>query len=291
MPITAKQLVDGVSDLVSLPEICFRVNEMADDPNCSAIELARTVSQDPALTVRLLKIANSPYYGFPSRVDTLTRAIAVIGTQDLRQLVLATSIMKAFDQFPGDIIDIERFWNHSVMVGLIAKKLGPHAKTPVLHNERLFVAGLLHDLGHLVMSMRIPELVRVMRERYAQGVESYGDTENLVFDVDHAEVGEALMQKWNLPESLQQVSRYHHHPEKAKKFELDVSIVHVANYMASQAHFVFIENENTPLTVSDYALKLTGFSKQTMTNVLNEAASEFGDILGAFLVPVSRKKV
>lgn len=132
MPFTAKDLVSAVSDILSLPETVLRVNEMVDDPQSSAADIGEVIRQDPGLTARLLRIANSPFYGFPSRIDSVPIAITVIGTDQLRDLLLATSAIQVFSDFPNEIVSMETFWRHSLRCAIIARAWPPTCMSPIL---------------------------------------------------------------------------------------------------------------------------------------------------------------
>ncbi len=232
MPISATELARGVSQLVSLPDVCLQVNQMAEDETCSAEDMARVVQRDPALTSQLLRIANSAYYGLTAKVETVTRAITIIGNRELRDLVLATSVINNFATLAGDRAFLEAYWRHSVRVGCIARTLAQGAATRVLHSERLFVAGLLHDIGRLVMAVRIPELLRVMVALSRSKRIPMREAERLVFDLDHGEVGAALLADWELPEVMVEAAAWHHEPERAEAFPMEVALVHVADALA-----------------------------------------------------------
>ncbi len=291
MPMTAAELVSDVAELVALPDVCFQVNEMVEDPYCSAVELAQVIGQDPSLTAQLLRIANSPYYGFPSHVSTITRAIAIVGTRDLAELVLATSVVNTFSDYPASVIDIDEFWHHSFMTAMMARGLAAHTRTPILHKERLFVAGLLHDIGRLVMGLRIEELVKVMHVRTQERVEPLPEVERLVFGLDHAEVGAELMKAWRLPEGLQQVARFHHEPEQAESHQLEVALVHIASQVvaAEQNNELLLDPEQSQENV---AWEITGLSEEAVESALMEAVSEYLGIASAFLsTPAPDRKI
>ncbi len=232
MPISARELAQGVSQLTALPDVCIQVNRMAEEDRHSAEEMARVISRDPGLTSQLLRIANSAYYGLASRVETVTRAITVIGNRELRDLVLATSVINRFSDLAEDQQLLEDYWRHSVQVGCLARALARGAAARVLHGERLFVAGLLHDIGRLVMAVRIPELLRVMNALARSQRIPMCEAERLVFDLDHCEVGEALLAEWELPELFRETAALHHRPLEAERFPLEVALVHVADWLA-----------------------------------------------------------
>jgi len=276
----ATSLVTGVASLVSLPEVCIQVNSMVDDERSSAADIARVISQDPGLTARLLKIANSSFYGFPSKIDTVSRAVTIIGTRELRFLVLAASAVRSFDRISSDDIDMASFWRHSVYCGVIARLLA--ARCRVLHSERLFVAGLLHDVGRLILLSRIPDLVQVMHFRAQQAGEPMFEAERDVFDTDHGEVGAELMKRWRLPASLQSAAAYHHEPHRAADFALEASLVHIADVLAHLAE-LGSSNLQDAAPVSAFAWNLTRLSPEVIEPVLQEARAQFLETLLLFL--------
>jgi len=289
MPVSARQLVKDISHLVSLPDVCLHIGQVLEDPNSSAMDMADLVSRDPALTARLLKIANSPYFGFPSKIDTLSRAITIIGTQDLYQLVLATAAIDSIENTELDAGMLEKFWQHSLMTGLISRDLARKSTTPVMHVERMFVAGLLHDIGSLVMAIRIPELSKVMLRCADKLDMSISQAERNIFDLDHGEVGAELMANWQLPGMMQDTARFHHEPELSNNHQLEISLVHMANWASMTATYSrFDFDYDEPL--SDFAMNMTGIGFEEVKQAINIARKEFLMIERSFFSrEVSRK--
>ncbi len=273
-----RDLVQGVVRLVSLPEVCVRISEMLDDPLVSAADLGQIISQDVSLTARLLKIVNSAFYGFPSRIETVTRAITIIGMRELRGLVLAASVIEAFGRIPNRLIDMSAFWRHSVYCGVVAQLLA--CRCHVLHSERLFVAGLLHDIGKLILANRLPtrmeEVVHVMETEVMPAVLA----ERVVLGFDHATVGGALLEAWKMPSSLRECVAYHHSPEEALVDALDVSLVHIANIMTGLAEGGAEDSDAEELAaVYPYAWRITGLDRTVARKVYMEAGPRFTDAL------------
>ncbi len=156
--MNAEELVKGIEHLVSLPDVCIKVNMMADSPLYSAKDIGEVISLDTDLSARLLSLVNSAFYGMRAPVETISRAVTVIGTKGLRNLVLVTSAAEIFTGIPADLVDMTEFWRYSVTTGIIAKALSTRCN--VLPGERLFVMGVLHDIGRLVIYLRLPEQSR-----------------------------------------------------------------------------------------------------------------------------------
>ncbi len=230
----AHDLVHENVQLLSLPEICLRIQQLASNPHAEMGEFAELVSQDPALTIRLLKLVNSAYYGFPGRVDTLTRAINLVGIAELRNLSLAMAAMEVFGGLECERFDMFSFWRHSVYCALLARFLAKRAG--VLHGERLFIAGLLHDVGRLLIFSLLPERAAVILQRTVHG-EAVCSAERAELGFDHAEVGFELLMLWRLPTALCSAVAYHHNasPQDAP---LETSLVLIANHIAHQVESV-----------------------------------------------------
>ncbi|MCU0936439.1 MAG: HDOD domain-containing protein [Gammaproteobacteria bacterium] len=163
---TVEQLVDSVSRLVSLPEVYLRVREIVENPRARMADLAGAIVRDPALTARLLRIANSAVFGHSGRVETVTRAVTLLGSRPLLDLVLATSVTRAFAGVSPARMDVQTFWRRSVYCGVVARNLATRCN--VLDVERLFVEGLLRDVGHLVLFDRLPEQADAALKRAAE---------------------------------------------------------------------------------------------------------------------------
>lgn len=228
--MTPEELVAKNVKLVSLPEICIQVQEMADSPIATAESIGEVLSTDTAMSTRLLKLVNSAFYGMPSRIDSVTRAVNLIGMRELKNLTFAASAAEVFSDIPPDLVDMAGFWQHSTYTGLLARQLAQHCN--VLHTERLFTAGLLHDVGRLLLYMKLPEQATKSEQMYQQSERSLCDIENELLGFDHTEVGYALLSQWNLPPNLCAAVRYHHSPQDAHDAHLESAILHIADVVA-----------------------------------------------------------
>ena len=222
----AEKLALNASRLVTLPEVYLRARRALQSDVASLAEVADIIACDPGMTTRLLRIANSAFFGFTTKVQTVARAINILGTQQVHDLLLATSVSEAFAGVSEDLVDVRDFWLRSVSCGSASRLLA--ARCNVLDSERLFVEGLLHDIGHLVMYQQIPEeageALRLARE--TQRPLYRLERERL--NCDYTEVGAELLRIWQMPPSLQESVRRHIEPERAVEFPLEAGIVHIA---------------------------------------------------------------
>lgn len=276
MTISPREIVAGTLHLVSLPEVFLRVNEMIDNPHYSAADIGRVISQDAGLTARLLKIVNSSFYGFPGKIDTVSRAITIIGMHELRDLILATSVVKLFSGLPNDIVTMDSFWRHSIGCALVARGLA--ARRGESHTERFFVEGLLHDVGNLLIYRKIPELAREALLRASHGSETLCQAERAVMGFDHAAVGGELLRAWKLPTHLEEAVAFHHTPLLARQFPLDAAITHLANIIASAVQFGSSGNRYVA-PFESVAWDIVGLSEDVIEPVVIEAETHFSEAL------------
>ena len=280
--LKAADLVSGVVRLVSLPEVCIRVNEMMDEASTSASDIGKVISQDTGLTARLLKIVNSSFYGFPSKIETVTRAVTVIGLRELRGLVLAASAIETFSKIPNEILNMVQFWRHSVYCGVVAQLLADRCH--VLHSERLFVAGLLHDIGKLILCHRLPSESKIVMEKMKTEQLLDFEVEQDIIGFDHADVGGELIKAWQMPTSLEQALRYHHDPAQAHEITMEICLVHMANVItgwAEQELDVDVEINVQP--ISQVAWDVTGWDESVIEPILKQAGPLFIDALESIL--------
>ncbi len=282
----AVDLIKGSIKLATLPEVFIKINGMVDDPSSSASDIGKFISQDPALTARLLKIANSPLYGFPSKIDTVSRAITIIGTRGLRDLILATSVIGNFTQLPKEHIDIHAFWSHSLYCGVLARLIA--VKCNALHTEPFFVSGLLHDIGQLIILNKLPEMFREIQMRANDSAAMLYEIERDVIGFDHAEVGSELLRIWHLPDTVVDATEFHHEPGKADLSPLGASIVHIASALATDIETQSKSDEaNGPATKIDpVAIAITGLTEASIGNIKDEAALQFSAAVELFLPKV-----
>lgn len=281
-PPAYASLVSETGNLVSLPTVCIKVMELINQPHTTASDLENILCQDPPITAQLLRMANSPYYGLRNKIDTLSRAVSVIGTRRIGNLVLAVSTIKSFNQLSNGIISIENFWSHSIYCGLIANILGSQCKRK--QGESLFVAGILHDIGQLIIFNKKPEKTKetllLMQEDSADN--EYCHYEQAVFGFDHMQVGAALAKKWGLPSNLIECIEFHHHPEKAKHFPFEVALIHIANSLANLAELNSTHLDDVP-PINKTAWELSGLSKVDIESVINLAQEQFAETQSVLL--------
>jgi putative nucleotidyltransferase with HDIG domain len=223
-------LIEETGDLPTLPKVTMEVAQLVDSPTASANKVATALGRDQVLTAQVLKMANSAFYGAPRRISTVTDAIVLLGMHTIRDMTMAVSCQDVLDR---EVISyaIRRgdLWKHSMCVGYAAQQIAKLARYRV--TEEAFVAGLLHDIGKVLISTYLSkEFGEVMV--HAQDMnQSFSNAEQDVLGFDHAEVGARLTEHWNLPSHLVQAIRYHHTPSQQDPSSPLTSIVHLADVL------------------------------------------------------------
>lgn len=273
--ITPQLLIKDSLQLFSLPDIYFQISEMISDPRFSVKDIGQIIGKDPALSARLLKIVNSSIYGFQSRVDRVSRAVTIIGAEELKNLIFATSVVTKFRAIPTELVDMTDFWLRSIKCSVIAKNLA--VECSVLHGERLFLAGLLHDIGSLVFYHKLPEksLEVLMEAKHDRRL--VPELEQKIIGFTHAELGSVLIKTWGFPESLYETLAYYLNPESTQVHKLDTYLLNLASRLADIS--LYGESVEDVLTkYSSGALSIMRINEEQITHAMEEAEKEFSQV-------------
>ncbi|MDO9103882.1 MAG: HDOD domain-containing protein [Methylovulum sp.] len=268
--LSIADLLRGDLQLTTPPNIYFELQKATRHPTQSLEYTAFIIEKDPALTLQLLKIVNSAFYGFPSQIICIKRAVAMIGTTELQNLVLAAIIIDKFSNLPGGMLSMDDFWAKSLRCALISKELGIVLKSG--HNDVLFVCGLLHNIGQLVFLRRIPELTRtvaLMQQEFTDAEEI--SIEETVIGFNHYQTGAALAELWKLPDVITETIRQHTEPDANGPFQVTANIVKAAN-------------DYSRPTVSDYhgITHNLDLSAETLAMVMEKSQHQFEAIFRIF---------
>jgi HD-like signal output (HDOD) protein len=267
-----RKLVERVQGLPTLPSMLNNINQMILNPKTSAKEVAQVISSDPALTSKVLRVVNSSFYGFPNRITTITHAIVILGFNTIKSIVLSSTIFDVFRRTvkPGDF-DRTEFWKHSIGCGAAAKVIGRRLNYPML--EELFIAGLLHDVGKIVLDQFIPdkfvEVLNLVRSRDILVVEA----EAQILGATHADVGAWLFEKWNLSKGLVETTRCHHNPALASDSPKFAEIIHVSDILVRAIRFGNGGDNKIP-ALHEGAWKSLGLQEAEMDDLLSQTAQE-----------------
>lgn len=290
MSTTAALIANEVSQLASIPDIAFQISDLLDDDNSSAWDIGRLIEQDPALSTALLRIANSALYNGGIPVTAIDRAVTLVGSREVRDISFGVCTSTAFKDIPIDLISMEDFWRHSLSCAAAAKAIGQALSLRC--KDSLFMAGLLHDIGRLVMFSQRPDDSRKALEltKERSDVHSGHIDEQKIFGFDHTDVGDALMSRWGLPDYLKHAARFHHDPDAASESQQAVDIVHIANEIATLAWLEADEGHTlTTDTVDNYpgikpsTLQRTGLTYGEIPIIAEITRSTVGELLSVFV--------
>ncbi len=228
--MSPQQLAQEVENLFSLPDVAIRLNNLIDQPDSTIQELVEVVQLDAGIAATVLRLANSAWYGLPSKVDTISRALTLIGQKALRDLVLSTSVITTFKGISSEFVDMRDFWDNSVTCGVVTRNLAQ--KCGMRDAERMFLAGLLHKVGRLAFYASRPVQYRQVLQDQANGEAAIVAAEERVFGFNYAQLGAALLQAWRVPAALDEVVAYQLDPLQAPNLPKEAAIVHVAGDIA-----------------------------------------------------------
>ena len=271
-----KKKIDNISDLSTLTVVANNINQMTQNPKTSALDVADAISQDPALTARVLRIANSAIYGFPQKISTIHHCIVILGFANIRNIIITSSV---FDKFPtkstNSQFDREGFWEHSLACAItskmIAKRLG------MKKGDEAFIWGLLHDIGKVVLdtyfTFEFNSVIELIKEKDLH----IRDAEEQVFGFDHATVGGIVAEKWNLPTVLIKAIRFHHYPSHANESTRMATIAHIADILCRSKGIGNSGDNNVP-AIEKESIKLLGVDSQAMKQFLADMDEEFKSI-------------
>jgi len=227
--LTASDLQAADEKLASLPDIFFQLQEVLSQPRSSAHYVGEVISKDPSLTAKLLKLANSAFYGYPKRIESISRAVTIVGVEQITALAMGVSLVQYFKDLP-ESLNMKSFWKHSLGCGIIARLLAGQCKRN-LDQEHFFVAGVLHDLGRLFILKNYPQHAQAALHGSLQEQELLVVAENRIWGFNHAFLAGDLFQRWNFPPHLEMAVRYHHQPLKATS-PLEPGLIHLADILA-----------------------------------------------------------
>jgi HD-like signal output (HDOD) protein len=216
--------------LPEIPSIVFELNEVIANPLSSAEDIAQVVNRSPSLTALLLKIVNSPFYGFPSKIDKISLAVTLIGTREISGLALGISLVSLFNNIPKELLSMYSFLRHSLACGVLSRILAAHKSLP--QTEQLFVSGLLHDLGRLILYSYFPRESHNLLSRARSSDTLLYQQENDYLGCNHTHLIKHLLQEWKLPMMLENNVFFHHNPCEAQQ-PVPATLVHLADIITN----------------------------------------------------------
>lgn len=278
------ELLSKVEDIPTLPVVPMRVNELINDPNSSAAEVADVLKQDQILTAKILRLANSSYYAIPGGVKDVQRALGYLGFNTIAQLILGLSVFSMFEKIDGEDFSMLDFWKHALGTAVCCEILAKQIKYK--RPEEAFTCGLLHDIGKLVLNQIDPKRFKNLCQLAKAETKSFVEAEKTQELPGHAFVGEAVATKWNLPMSIRLAIRYHHTDVTPMATLLDsekpvIHIVRLANQIVVKKQ-IGKSGDYSPGLITEDMLKPLGLNLADIA-VIEERLEKQMELAGAFL--------
>ncbi|MEE9465718.1 MAG: HDOD domain-containing protein [Candidatus Neomarinimicrobiota bacterium] len=280
MGIDSRLLLMQVNDVASLPMIFMRIDESVNRPTSSMRDIAIIISEDMGLSARILRLANSAFYGYPRQIETITEALTIIGIREMRDLALATTIMGMFNNIPEQLLTTTSFWQHNVACGVAARILATHRRESNV--EKFFVGGVLHDIGRLMLCQHAPEEMTSVLIHGETADKELVKIEKEILGIDHAALGGALMERWNLPDSLQEMVAFHHRPSAAERFPEFAAIIHLANLITHVMQLGASGNNFIP-KLDEAAWKSLKFTPSVFPLVFDQVQAQYASAMAFFM--------
>ncbi len=266
MALTLEKLIESVEDMPSLPQIVTEIIRISEDPNSTPQDVQKLLAQDQVLTAKILRLANSSFYGFARRINTITEATILLGFQTIRSIVFAASVSQFLTKsLKGYQLDQNELWKHSQSVAMTARYI---ARLKKFKNPEVFyTAGVIHDIGKLVLNEYLQnDYQKVLSLIYDEGYD-FIRAEETVLGFNHAQTGMKLAEKWNLSPEMVEAIGCHHEPEKAVINPLLASTIHISDSIALMMGFG-LGIGGLAYNFSDFALEVTQIDGDQIEKIL-----------------------
>lgn len=245
-----EKAVSSIGDIATLPEITIRIIEIVEDAKSTARDLHGIIKNDPALSVKVLKVVNSAFYGLPGQVASVDRAIILLGLSAVKNIAIAASIARLFKgRRISEEFSASDLWKHSVAVAVVANDIAKISPNPVMPDE-VFVAGLIHDIGTMVERQAFPDQFAEVIRRCSSGEAGFLECERQIIGADHQAFGVGLTTKWKFPRHLRAAVGFHHNPEAlSKELRNIATLIHLSDILCCQEKIGFyLSAQNEDIT-------------------------------------------
>lgn len=261
-----REKIENINALPTIPKVLKKLLVLIENPRVSLNEISNFISSDPALTIKVLKMVNSPIYGFPGRISSVNQAVILLGLNVVRGLLLGVSV---FELMQKTMLGL---WEHSLGTAIVSRLIA--VKKGLKEPDELSVDGLLHDIGKVLLILQYPEeYQRAMGDADTNSATIY-ESERVYFNTTHASVGAWMAQKWRFPPNLIDIIEYHHKPNLSKKAPLGAAIVHFADILVKARGFGFA-GDRLLISVCPAAWDLLALSESDIKDILIEAEDSF----------------
>jgi putative nucleotidyltransferase with HDIG domain len=273
-PKLLRAQIERIDTLPTIPSVLKKLLAVIENPKVSLTEVGNFIQSDPVLTSRVLKMVNSPIYGFPGRISAVQQALILLGLNVVRGLLLGVSVFEVMQK------SMVGLWEHSLGCAIAARIIAK--KKNISEPEEISIAGLLHDIGKVVMILRYKEeYEEVIKEAETKDLLII-EAEKSIFDITHADSGSWIAKRWNFPQSLVEIIEYHHKPSLSRSLPMQTAIVHLADLLTRSVGFGFSGDNHVP-AVNTAAWELLKLSDADLRDIFDEMAEAFSEA-EAFLI-------
>jgi putative nucleotidyltransferase with HDIG domain len=247
------EILDRAPDILTLPSIINEIMDVISRKNSSATDLTNIIESDPALTTRILTVANSAYYGFVKKISTISHAVVVLGFKEIQNIALGMSVLQMFNKKGSEFS--EQLWRHSFSVGVGTRMIAQYLNLKI--DGKYFVGGLLHDVGKIFISQYMADTFSMLLDAFEEEGNnySYHAVEKRIFGITHSEVGEVLLNSWMFPPDIVNTVAHHHTPMLSNVDPIFTVCVHLADVLCTakgitplkDRHFITVDRDILPI--------------------------------------------
>ena len=270
-----KGITSKIRSFPSMPATGAKMLKMLEDPDTSVVEIEDVLRHDPGLTGNVLKLANSAYFGIPSKVSSVKQGVLLLGLKRLIQLVVASCVSGVMDKpVPGYDLPPGDLWRHSIAVSIAAEALVKDQKN--IDAEDIFTPALLHDIGKLILGHFVKDELDDIEKITSKGV-PYVVAENMVLGTDHAEVGAQVLTQWSFPSDVIEAVRWHHDPDFPERCKAPVDIVYLSNILCQPNGDGRADSELSPTVIDRLGIDVSQF--ESIAANVSQWVDELADAL------------
>jgi len=279
-PPSIKAMVQALPrSLGSYGPVLEEIEAALQSSQCNLSTIGDAIQKDPDLTARLLRLANSPFFGFANRLSTVAEAVSLLGIQQIQDMITVSSVMEQFKGVPDKFVSKESFWRHSLGVGIAARLLAMERRLP--KPDKFFVAGLLHDVGRLVLLSQAPDCAQAVFELYQRERLLLRDAERKILGYDHQQVAAELLESWCYPPVLVQAVEFHHAPSQSSA-KLETAAVHIADHLIN-AMGIGSSGEQFVAPLDESAWSTLGLDTEVISKIVEAVDDQIHAVEEAFV--------
>jgi putative nucleotidyltransferase with HDIG domain len=273
--LSLEYIVSKVDDMKVLPEIINKIISLTEDPDSTVEDMEKAILDDQILTTKILRLANSAYYGYARKISTISQATVLLGFQAIKSIALASTVsIFLTSELKGYSLEKNELWTQSQTCAIVSRYIAKHIKYP--SPEEAYVAGLLRDIGKTILNQHMEKEYSEVLNLIEEGNISFLEAEKAILGFDHAEIGEKVAEKWNLPKALVDSIGHHHTPEDSNINELLVSIVHVADAITMMMG-VGLGLDGLAYSLSPVAIDALGLTEIDFDNIISNVSDLVAD--------------